>query len=56
MIDGCRPVEATAEGGYAGPGHAAHGDHDGPTGTNLGAPAFACRAFMDAKSFQRALS
>ena len=47
MSDGCRPVEAAAEGGNAGPGHAAPGGHDGPTGTNLGAPAFACRVFMD---------
>ena len=48
MSDGCQPVEAAAEGGDAGSGHAAPGGHDGPTGTNLGAPAFACRVFMDA--------
>ena len=47
MSDGCQPVEAAAEGGDAGPRHAAPGGHDGPTGTNLGAPAFACRVFMD---------
>ena len=47
MSDGCQPVEAAAEGGNVGPGHAAPGGHDGPTGTNLGAPAFACRVFMD---------
>ena len=47
MSDGCQPVEAAAEGGDAGPGHAAPGGHDAPTGTNLGAPAFACRVFMD---------
>ena len=47
MSDGCQPVEAAAEGGNAGPGHAAPGGHDGPTGTNLGAPAFACRVFME---------
>ena len=47
MSDGCQPVEAAAEGGNAGPGHAAPGGHDGPTDTNLGAPAFACRVFMD---------
>ena len=56
MSDGCQPVEAAAEGGDAGYGHAAPGGHDGPTGTNLGAPAFACRVFMDAKRFQKALS
>ena len=56
MGDGCQPVEAAAEGGYAGRGHAAPGGHDGPTSTNLGGPAFACRVFMDAKSFRRALS
>ena len=48
MSDGCQPVEAAAEGGDAGYGHAAPGGHDGPTGTNLGALAFACRVFMDA--------
>ena len=48
--------EASAEGGDAGPGHAAPGGHDGSTGTNVGAPAFACRVFMDAKLFQKALS
>ena len=47
MSDGCQPVEAAAEGGNTGPEHAAPGGHDGPTGTNLGAPAFACRVFMD---------
>ena len=41
MSDGCQPIEAAAEGGDARPGHAAPGGHDGPTGTNLGAPAFA---------------
>ena len=49
MSDGCQPVEAAAEGGNAGPGHAAPGGHDGPTGTNLGAPAFASRVFLDAR-------
>ena len=49
MSDGCQPVEAAAEGGDAGYGHAAPGGHDGPTGTNLGAPAFACRVFLDAR-------
>ena len=48
MSDGCQPVEAAAEGGDAGPGYAGHGGHDGPTDTNLGAPAFARRVFMDA--------
>ena len=48
MSDGCQPVEAVAEGGNPGPEHAAPGGHDGPTGTNLGAPAFACRVFLDA--------
>jgi hypothetical protein len=48
MSDGCEPVEAAAKGGDAGSGHDAPGGHDGPTGTNLGAPAFACRVFMDA--------
>ena len=48
MSDGCQPVEAAAEGGDAGPRHATPGGHDGPTGTNLGAPAFACRVFLDA--------
>ena len=47
MSDGCQPVEAAAEGGSAGPGHAAPGGHDGPTGTHPGAPDFACRVFMD---------
>ena len=56
MSDGCQPVEAAAEGGDAGYGHAAPGGHDGPTGTNLGAPAVACRVFLDARSFHRALS
>ena len=49
MGDGCQPVEAAAEGGHAGPGHAAPGGHDGPTDTDLGAPAFAWRVFMDAR-------
>ena len=49
MSDGCQPVEAAAEGSDAGYGHAAPGGHDGPTGTNLGAPAFACRAILDAR-------
>ena len=48
MSDGCQPVEAAAEGGDAGSRHAAPGGHDSLTGTNLGAPAFACRVFMDA--------
>jgi hypothetical protein len=56
ISDGCKPVEAAAEGGDTGSGHAAPSDHDGPTSTNLGAPAFACRVFLDAKSFHRALS
>ena len=56
MSDGCQPVETAAEGGDDEPGHAAPGSHDGPTGTNLGAPDFACRVFMDAKRFQKALS
>jgi hypothetical protein len=30
--------------------------HDGPTGTNLGAHAFAYKVFMDAKSFRKAFS
>jgi hypothetical protein len=47
MSDGCRSVEAAAEGANAGPEHAAPGGHDGPTSTNLGAHAFACRVFMD---------
>ena len=47
MSDGCQPVGAAAEGANAGPGHAAPGGHDGPAGTNLGAPAFACKVFMD---------
>ena len=41
MSDGCQQVEAAVEGGDAGPGHAAPRGHDSPTGTNLGAPAFA---------------
>ena len=56
MSDGCQPVEAAAEGGDAGYGHAAPGGHDGPTGTNLGAPAVAYRVFLDARSFRKALS
>jgi hypothetical protein len=56
MSDGCQPVEAAAEGGDAGPGYTAPGGHDGPTGTNLGAPVFACKVFMDAKRFLMALS
>ena len=56
MSDGCQPVEVAAEGGDAGPGHAAPGGHDGPTGTNLGAPAFAYRVFMNAKSFRDSFS
>jgi hypothetical protein len=55
MSDDCQPVEAAAE-GDAGPGHAAPGGHDGPTGTNVGAPAFACRVFMDARLVHKALS
>ena len=54
MSDGCQPVEAAAEGGDAGPGHAAPGGHDGPTGTNLGAPAFAYRVFMDGRQTRNA--
>ena len=56
MSDGCQPVEAAAEGGDARPGYAAPGCHDASTGTNLGAPAFACRVFMDARSFRKAVS
>ena len=56
MSDGCQPVEAAAKGGDAGPGYAALGGHDGPTYTNLGAPAFACKVFMDAQSSQKAFS
>jgi hypothetical protein len=44
--DGCQPVEAAAEGGDAGSGHAAPGGHDGSIGTNLGAPAFAYKVFI----------
>ena len=54
MSDGCQPVEAAAEGGDAGPGHAAPGGHDDPTGTNLGAPAFAYRVFMDGRQTRNA--
>ena len=56
MSDGCQPVEAAAGGGDAGPGHASPGGHDGPTGTNLGAPAFACTVFLDATYHQTAVS
>ena len=56
MSDGCQPVEAAAKGGDAGYGHATHGGHDGPIGTNLGAPTIACRVFLDARSFRKALS
>ena len=56
MSDGCQPVEAAAEGGDAESRHVALGGHDGSTGTNLGAHAFACRVFMDARSFRKALS
>ena len=56
MSDGCQPVEAAAEGGDAGSGYAAPRGHDGLTGTNLGAPSFACRVFMDARSFRKAIS
>ena len=56
MSDGCQPVEAAAEGGDARPGHAAPGGHDGPTGTNLGAPAFACIVFMDGRRTWQAVS
>ena len=55
MSDGCQSVEAAAEGGDTGSGHAAPGGHDGPTGTNPGAPAFACRVLMGAKRFHKAL-
>jgi hypothetical protein len=48
-------VEAAAEGDDAGYGHAAPGGHDGPTGTNLGAPAFACRVFLDARLIHQAV-
>ena len=48
MSDGCQPVEAAAEGGDAGSGHAAPSGHDSPSGTNLGARVFACIGFMDA--------
>ena len=54
MSDACRPVEAAAKSGDAGPGYAAPGGHDGPTGTNLGAPAFACRVFMDGRRTRNA--
>ena len=54
MSDGCQPVEAAAEGGDAGPGHAAPGGHDGPTGTNLGASAFAYKVFMDGRQTRNA--
>ena len=56
MSDGCQPVEAAAESGDIGPGHAALVGHDGPIGTNLGALDFACKVSMDAKWFQKALS
>ncbi len=56
ISDGCQPVEAAAEGGNAGPGYAAPGGHDGPTGTNLGTPAFACRVFLDATYHRTAVS
>ena len=56
MSDSCQPVEAAAEGGDAGPGHAAPGGHDGPTGTNLDAPTFACRVFMDGRRTRQAVS
>ena len=56
MSDGCQPVEAAAEGDDAEPGHAAPSGHDFPTGTNMGAPAFACKVFMDASLFHKALS
>ena len=56
MSDDCQSVEAATEVGDAGPGHAAPGGHNGPTGTNLGAPAFACRVFMDARFIHKALS
>jgi hypothetical protein len=56
MSDGYRPVEAAAEGGDARPGYTAHGGHNGPTGTSLGARAFACKVSMDAKRFHKALS
>ena len=56
MSDGCQPVEAAAEGGDAGPGHAGLGGHDGPIGTNLGAPAFAGRVFLDATYHRTAVS
>jgi hypothetical protein len=52
----CWLVEAAAGGGDAGPGYAAPSGHDGPAGTNLGAPTFACRVLMDAKRFHKALS
>ena len=53
VSDGCQPVEAAAGGDNAGPGYAAPGGHDGPTGVNLGALAFACRVLMDARSFRK---
>ena len=56
MSDGCQPVEAAAEGGDAGPGYAGPGGHDGPTDTNLGAPAFARRVFMDGRRKRQAVS
>ena len=56
MSDSCQPVEAAAEGDDAGPGHAALGGHGGPIGTNLGAPAFVCRVFMDGRWTRKAVS
>ena len=56
MSDSCRPVEAAAGSGDVGPEYSAPCGHDGPTGTNLGAHAFACRVSMDAKWFHKALS
>ena len=56
MSDRCQPVEVAAKCGDDGPVYVAPGGHDGPTGTNLGAPTFAYRVFMDAKSFRDAVS
>ena len=55
LSDDCQPVEAAAGGGDAGHGYATPGGHDGPTGIDLGAVAFACRVLTDARSFHIAL-
>ena len=56
MSDDCQPAEAAAESGDTRPGHAAPSGHDGPTGTNLGAPAFAYRVFMGGRHTRDAFS